>query len=264
MTTYGRDGSRILEDRSPIRQSRRRSPSRKRRQHSDDSCPVAAPHGNSREEQQNRENAIAETSVKRFVSFYFTNFSAQLSNFYLRKGFEVCGVLKDSVVPSKRNVHGELYGFVRFSKDRDVGKLLKAVNVVCFGNFRVRAKVARFDRSTVHVGKGELDEKGDGGRGVKGKKGEQKNMEREKEGLGGNVVVKYVGKGEKSVRFEMHGVGGWSLEDVRGGMGSGGEGVVRVGEVVVPVRGGKEKDGETMEVVAEGGGGGRCGKNNGE
>jgi len=38
------------------------------------------------------------------------------------------------VVPSRRNVH--------YSKVRDVGKLLKAVNDVCFGNLRVRARVA--------------------------------------------------------------------------------------------------------------------------
>jgi hypothetical protein len=59
----------------------------------------------------------------------------------------LCGILKDVEVPCKRNVNGEMYGFVIFSKVKDVDKLLKAVNVVCFGNFRVRAKVARFDRS---------------------------------------------------------------------------------------------------------------------
>jgi len=75
---------------------------------------------------------------RRFVTFYFTNFPTQLSNFYLRKGFEVC---------SKRNVYGELFGFVRYSNVCDVGKLLKAVNVVYFGNFRVKAKAARFDRA---------------------------------------------------------------------------------------------------------------------
>jgi len=72
---------------------------------------------------------------KRFVTFYFINFPPQLSNFYLRKGFEVCGLLEEVVVPSRRNVYEENYGFVRYSKVRDVGKLLKAVNVVCFGNF---------------------------------------------------------------------------------------------------------------------------------
>lgn len=66
------------------------------------------------------------SQLKRFVTFYFTNFPPQLSNFYLCKGFEVCGILEQVVVPSRRNVNGEMYGFVRFSKVRDVGKLLKA------------------------------------------------------------------------------------------------------------------------------------------
>jgi len=49
---------------------------------------------------------------RRFVTFYFTNFPPQLSNFYLRKGFEVCGMLEEVVVPSKCNASGERYGFV--------------------------------------------------------------------------------------------------------------------------------------------------------
>lgn len=57
----------------------------------------------------------------------------------------MCGILEDVVVPSKQNVHGELYGFVRFSKVRDVGTLLKLLNAIFFGDFRVRAKMPRFD-----------------------------------------------------------------------------------------------------------------------
>ncbi|GAU23620.1 hypothetical protein TSUD_386090 [Trifolium subterraneum] len=87
------------------------------------------------------------TNLKRYVSFYFTNFPAQLSLFYLRKGFEVCGMLKDVYVAKKRNIYGEPYGFVKFSNVRNVDKLLKALNVVYFGHFRVRARVARFDRN---------------------------------------------------------------------------------------------------------------------
>lgn len=45
------------------------------------------------------ETAIG-SNFKRFVTFYLTNFPAQLSNFYLRKGFEVCGMLEDVVVPN--------------------------------------------------------------------------------------------------------------------------------------------------------------------
>lgn len=51
------------------------------------------------------------------------------------------------VVPSKCNASGERYGFVRFSNVRDICKLLKAVNSVWFGNFQIKAKVARFDKA---------------------------------------------------------------------------------------------------------------------
>jgi len=47
-----------------------------------------------------------KSHFRRFVTFYFTNFSSQLSNFFLRKGFEVCGMLEEVVVPRKRNTMG--------------------------------------------------------------------------------------------------------------------------------------------------------------
>lgn len=90
--------------------------------------------------------ATIEPQCRRFVTFYFTNFPPHLSNFYLRKGFEVCGMLEEVVVPNRCNVHGEHYGFVRYSNVRDVCKLLKVVNAVCFGNFKIKAKVANFDK----------------------------------------------------------------------------------------------------------------------
>jgi hypothetical protein len=62
------------------------------------------------------------SQYKQFITFYFTNFLPQLSNLFLQKGFEVCGILEEVVVPSRRNVNGEVYGFVRFSNVRDVGK----------------------------------------------------------------------------------------------------------------------------------------------
>ncbi|GAU39751.1 hypothetical protein TSUD_219940 [Trifolium subterraneum] len=62
------------------------------------------------------------------------------------KGFEVCGMLEDVYVANKRNRYGEPYSFVKFSNVRDVTKMTKALNVVWFGHFRVRASVAKFDR----------------------------------------------------------------------------------------------------------------------
>ncbi|PNX55282.1 RNA recognition motif, partial [Trifolium pratense] len=92
------------------------------------------------------------TELKRYVSFYFTNFPYQLSNFYLRKGFEVCGMLEDVFVPKKRNKRGQPFGFVKFSNVKDVDKLLRALNKVHFGQFCVRARVASFDRYNLTVG----------------------------------------------------------------------------------------------------------------
>jgi hypothetical protein len=92
-------------------------------------------------------NESTSSGLKRYVSFYFTNFPVHLSNFYLRKGFEVCGILEDVYVARKRNTRGQPYGFVRFSNVRDITKLTKALNAVSFRDFRVRARVARFDRN---------------------------------------------------------------------------------------------------------------------
>ena len=68
-----------------------------------------------------------DSSVKRFVTFYISNFPPQASNFFLRKGFEVCGIIEDVFVANTRNMYDEVYGFVRFAKVRDTDKLLKAL-----------------------------------------------------------------------------------------------------------------------------------------
>ncbi|MCI24592.1 papain family cysteine protease, partial [Trifolium medium] len=53
----------------------------------------------------------------------------------------------------------------RFSNVRDVTKLTKALNAVCFGHFRVRARVASFDRFDRNV---TAEEKGPGSQGDSG------------------------------------------------------------------------------------------------
>jgi hypothetical protein len=49
-------------------------------------------------------------------------------------------------VANNINWNGEVYGFVRFAKVRDVDKLVKALNNVCFGQYCVRFVLARFDK----------------------------------------------------------------------------------------------------------------------
>ena len=89
---------------------------------------------------------IADTEVKRFVSFYFTNVPEFIPYVNLRQGFEVCGILEDLYVTKNYNAQGKVYGFVRFGKVKNVAKLTKALNEVRFGVYRVFSKVARFDR----------------------------------------------------------------------------------------------------------------------
>lgn len=60
--------------------------------------------------------------------------------FILRKAFEVCGNLENMYVAKKRNVNGNMYDFVRFSKVRDITKLLYGLNGVCFGQFHIWMK----------------------------------------------------------------------------------------------------------------------------
>ncbi|MCH89175.1 sulfate transporter [Trifolium medium] len=56
--------------------------------------------------------------------------------------------MENVTVAKKRNSNGRQFGFVRYSKVKDVTKLLKAINNVSFGNFRIWAKVASFDRAS--------------------------------------------------------------------------------------------------------------------
>jgi len=140
---------------------------------------------------------------RRFVTFYFTNFPPHLSNFYLRKGFEVCGILEEVMVPRKCNVNGEHYDFVRFTNVRDVGKLLKAVNSVCFSNFQIKARVFRFDKATMLEVERELDK--DGGSTV-GKKGERKDGGVELSDVGKGVILTRVGLEKGGVSKDGKGV----------------------------------------------------------
>lgn len=70
-------------------------------------------------------------------------------NFILKQGFEVCGTLEEVFVPRKRNVHGEVYSFVRFSKVCDVDKLLRVVNGVYFGHMQVCDSLEQFDKASL-------------------------------------------------------------------------------------------------------------------
>jgi len=80
------------------------------------------------------------------ASFYVTNLPEQALYVDIRKAFEVCGILSDVYVARNRNARGQNHGFLRFINVKDVAKLQKALNNVYFGQNKVWANVARFDR----------------------------------------------------------------------------------------------------------------------
>lgn len=152
-------------------------------------------------------------------------------------------MLEEVVVPSRRNVNGELYGFVRCSNASDVSKLLKAVNYVCFGNFSVKEGVARFDRAAAK----EVEKVGEGARDGEEEKG---------------VLVKGVGDGKKVV--------GEGEKRVAEGVVQDGKKVVGEGEKIVSmgvVQDGRTRGGEGEKSVivgkVKGGGGGYGGGESG-
>jgi hypothetical protein len=80
------------------------------------------------------------------VSFYFANIPDYMPLFRLRQFFEVCGILSDIYVARHLNARGQVYGFVRYSNVKNRDKLGQALNNIWIGDYRVWARVARFDR----------------------------------------------------------------------------------------------------------------------
>lgn len=116
--------------------------------------------------------------------------------------------MEDVYLAQKRNVNGGAFGFVRFRKVKDVEKLLMALNNVYFGDWRVVAKVASFDRFGNSKGegreRGEGDKRRDGGNNFEGEKrkadgGKVNEGEKRKDGgndlvVGGEVLCGETGK----------------------------------------------------------------------
>jgi hypothetical protein len=80
------------------------------------------------------------------ASFYVTNFPDNLPLYRIRQAFEVCDILSDVYVARHRNASGQEFGFVRFVNVKNKIKLSQALNNVWFGDCRVWAREARFDR----------------------------------------------------------------------------------------------------------------------
>ncbi|GAU45849.1 hypothetical protein TSUD_371450 [Trifolium subterraneum] len=94
----------------------------------------------------------------------------------------------------KFNLQGKIYGFVRYSNVKDVGKLLNAINDISFGQSRIWAKLARFEEDYVR-GEERVFRKNEGRGG--GWCGSTNEGEKIRKGGHGKRVL---GEGEKNVR----------------------------------------------------------------
>lgn len=90
--------------------------------------------------------AVMENTDQVYVSYYIGNNFEHLKFVELRKGLEVCGMLTDVYVSRNRNVRGQVLGFARFSKVRDVDKLKNALNNIYIRDFGLFVNTTRFDR----------------------------------------------------------------------------------------------------------------------
>ena len=170
------------------------------------------------------------------LKFYFRNIPHDISYIALRQGFELSRFMEDVYLAQKRNVNGGVFGFVRYGNVKDVDKLLKAVNNVWFGDWRVVAKVSSFDIFGNKMGGGR--ERGEREKSLNG----DKKLEGEKRKVGG--VTGYMGETSKAGEGNVHeGVKkkGLGYAQVVRGEEGGGEKIVR-----------RDRGNEELDVVAAG------------
>ncbi|KEH42136.1 RNA recognition motif [Medicago truncatula] len=168
-----------------------------------------SPPSSSQQKHEQHTMSVAQngTNSNHFVTFYFTNVLDDISYSSLRQDFEVCGIMEDIYLAKKRNVNGAIFGFVRYSKVKDIDKLLKAVNNIWFGDYKVVAKVTAYDRYGNKRGEGR--ERGEGEKFKEGEKSKDEEGEFFRGGRGnmGRVFL------EKGVAW---GVGGGGSNKVEG------------------------------------------------
>lgn len=98
----------------------------------------------------------------------------------------MCDIMENVYLAQKRNVNGGVFSFVCFGKVKDVEKLLKALNNVWFGDWKVVSKVANVGRTGNNRREGR-----ERGEGEKNREGDTK-LEGEKRELENGKLVEGV------------------------------------------------------------------------
>ncbi|KAL4580253.1 hypothetical protein LXL04_016439 [Taraxacum kok-saghyz] len=80
------------------------------------------------------------------TTFFFTNFPEHWNEAKLWKEFRRVGMVVDVFVARKRDKAGRKFGFTRFMKVLDIGKMEIDLNNIWMEKFRLRANVAKYGR----------------------------------------------------------------------------------------------------------------------
>ncbi|KAL4555547.1 hypothetical protein LXL04_038169 [Taraxacum kok-saghyz] len=82
-------------------------------------------------------------------TFFFTNFPEFWETTGLWQEFRRIGTVVDVFVARKRNKTGRKFGFVRFLKVQDVGKMEQELNNLWMNKFKLKANVAKYGRKDI-------------------------------------------------------------------------------------------------------------------
>ncbi|OIW15654.1 hypothetical protein TanjilG_08410 [Lupinus angustifolius] len=89
------------------------------------------------------------------TTFFFTNIPESHGIAEMWAVFAKWGSVGDVIIPQKRDKRGNRFGFVRFKQSDEEDKLLKALEQVWIGNYKIKINSPRFKRrEDMNFGKG--------------------------------------------------------------------------------------------------------------
>lgn len=81
-----------------------------------------------------------------FATLYIWNIHIMGNDHFLRQQFAEKGILVDFFILSKTDKSGGKFGFVRYKKPQNLSGLLKNLDDIWIGSYKIRVKLARFRR----------------------------------------------------------------------------------------------------------------------
>ncbi|GJW69796.1 DETOXIFICATION 16-like protein [Tanacetum coccineum] len=95
----------------------------------------------------NNNQAIIQYNSRNMVNFFFTNFSPEWNKANLHDLFVEVGEISDVYVARKLTKAGKRFGFAWFFRIGNLQALKKRLNRIKIGSFRLKANIAKFEKS---------------------------------------------------------------------------------------------------------------------